>query len=122
MSEPAKILRGPWRAPVASRPAPENGSEARAPAPADELGPNRMHLGFVVRECAVALGHAPSPAELAWWANHQMDERGEFRLFGREISTAEARIILKHPGRAVTVRPERARPRSAARDDTSASS
>src|SRR5437667_411893 len=33
----------------------------------------RIMLGFVVRQCAVALGHAPTPEELASWANEQGD-------------------------------------------------
>ncbi len=65
----------------------------------------RIMLGFVVRQCAVALGHAPTPEELACWANEQRDARGRYRIFGREISTDEARVILRHPGRLVTVRP-----------------
>lgn len=116
MSKGTQILRGPWRAAV--RPAPEaaQGPDAdagRLVCPSDDLGPGRMHLGFVVRECTVALGHEPSPQDLADWANHQQDDRGEFCLFGRKITTAEARVILRHPGRAVSVRAERARPRSA---------
>jgi hypothetical protein len=119
MSGGARILRGPWPAPEPSPEVePEGGTagsaEARQASEADEardLTPGRMHLGFIVRECAVALGRAPTPAELADWANHQIDERGEFCLFGRKITAAEARIILAHPGRPVTVRPERARPR-----------
>jgi hypothetical protein len=67
--------------------------------------PLRMMLGFVVRQCAVALGHAPTAAELADWANEQRDERGRYRIFGRAITTDEASVILKHPGRLVTVRP-----------------
>ena len=67
--------------------------------------PLRIMLGFVVRQCAVALGHAPSPDELADWANGQRDERGDYCIFGRAISTDEARVILKHPSRLVTVRP-----------------
>src|SRR2546425_641174 len=35
----------------------------------------RIMLGFVVRQCAVALGHAPTPEELASWANEQRDAR-----------------------------------------------
>jgi hypothetical protein len=65
----------------------------------------RIMLGFVVRQCAVALGHAPTPEELARWANEQRDARGRYRIFGREISTDEACVILRHPGRLVTVRP-----------------
>lgn len=140
VSDGAKILRGPWPErtgsaeparpesavpPSGQRTAPgTSGRESRAvPGGADAgrrgesasegevLAPNRIHLGFVVRDCAVALGRTPTPEELAHWANHQADERGEFRLFGREISTAEAKVILAHPGRTVTVRPERARGR-----------
>ena len=67
--------------------------------------PLRMMLGFVVRQCARRLGHAPRPEELADWANNQHDERGRYRIFGRAISAEEARIILSHPERLVTVRP-----------------
>lgn len=66
-----------------------------------------MMLGFVVRRCAVALGHRPSAAELAVWANNQRDALGRYRIFGREISVEDARIIMKHPGRLVTVRNQR---------------
>ncbi|TMB03292.1 MAG: hypothetical protein E6J70_05650 [Deltaproteobacteria bacterium] len=66
--------------------------------------PLRIMLGFVVRRCAVALGHPPTPDELAEWANNQRDARGRYRIFGRAISAEEARVILRHPGRLVTVR------------------
>ena len=49
----------------------------------------RIMLGFVVRQCAVALGHRPTPAELADWANEQRDERGRYRIFGRAITADE---------------------------------
>ena len=65
----------------------------------------RIMLGFVVRQCAVALGHTPTADELAEWANAQRDARGRYRIFGRAISSDEARVILRHPGRLVTVRP-----------------
>ncbi len=65
----------------------------------------RIMLGFVVRQCALYVGHAPSPEELAEWANNQRDDRGEFHIFGREISIDEARVLLRHPGRVVSVRP-----------------
>ena len=65
----------------------------------------KIMLGFVVRQCAVALGHPPTADELAQWANQQRDARGRYRIFGRAISADEARVILRHPGRAVTVRP-----------------
>ena len=45
------------------------------------------------------------PEELADWANNQRDERGHYHIFGRPISSEEARIILRHPERLVTVRP-----------------
>lgn len=108
MSEGAQIIRGPWCAvppgagalPGAAEPSPERGRDDRAGEP----GPGQMHLGFVVRACAVELGREPSPEDLARWANHRHDARGEFCLFGRAISVAEARVILAHPGRAVTAR------------------
>ena len=67
--------------------------------------PLRIMLGFVVRRCAVALGHPPTPEELMEWANDQRDSRGRYRIFGRAIGIEEARVILRHPGRLVTVRP-----------------
>ena len=67
--------------------------------------PLRIMLGFVVRQCAIALGHAPTATELARWANEQRDARGRYRIFGRPIGVDEARVILRHPGRLVTVRP-----------------
>ncbi len=62
-----------------------------------------MMLGFVVRQCAADLGHDPTPAELAQWANNQRDGRGGYRLFGRPISLSEASVILRHPQRLVAV-------------------
>lgn len=100
MGERAQVVQGPWGAP--KRPAPD---ENDAPKPAT---PGKLVLGMVVRECAVQLGHDPSARELARWANHQRDSRGDFCLFGREISDAEAAVILKNPDREVTVRPARA--------------
>ncbi len=67
--------------------------------------PLRIMLGFVVRQCAVALGHAPSAEELTRWANDQRDERGLYCIFGRAITVDEARVVLRHPSRLVTVRP-----------------
>jgi len=64
----------------------------------------KMMLGFVVRRCAVAVGHEPSPEEFAAWANTQQDGDRTFCLFGRPISVGEARLILRHPGRPVTAR------------------
>jgi len=112
VSEKAEVIRGPWPALRAEGDprAPGAAAEERGNEPADAIAAGKMMLGFVVRECTVALGHAPSAAELAEWANHQLDDRGEFCLFGRAITAAEARVILAHPGRPVSVRAERMRP------------
>ena len=67
--------------------------------------PLRIMLGFIVRQCAVLLGHQPTAAELAQWANSQWSEQGRYCIFGREISVSEAAVILRNPGRLVTVRP-----------------
>jgi hypothetical protein len=64
----------------------------------------KMMLGFVVRRCAVALGHEPSPEEFAAWANACRDGRRTFSLFGRPITAKEARAILRHPARLVSAR------------------
>jgi hypothetical protein len=64
----------------------------------------KMMLGFVVRRCAVAVGHDPSAEEFAAWANAQPDGGGSICLFGRPISVHEARMILRHRGRAVSAR------------------
>jgi len=70
--------------------------------------PLRIMLGFVVRQCAVAIGRPPRPDEFAAWANNQDGEDGSaYRIFGRAISADEARVIMRHPGRLVTVRPGR---------------
>jgi hypothetical protein len=61
-----------------------------------------MMLGFVVRRCTVDLGHRPSPAEFADWANSAADH--EVHVFGRPISEAEASLILRHQARLVTAR------------------
>lgn len=67
--------------------------------------PLRIMLGFVVRQCAVALGRPPRPEEFAVWANNQHAADGTpYRIFGREITAEDARIIMRHPGRLVTVR------------------
>jgi hypothetical protein len=76
-----------------------------SPEMSAESEPLKIMLGFVVRQCAVALGRAPSAAEFADWANDQRDSRGRYRIFGRPITADEARVILRHPGRVVTVRP-----------------
>ena len=107
------MIRGPWPAlrPEGDPRAPHARVEEQAIETPDAVAAGKMMLGFVVRECTVALGHAPSAAELADWANHQADDRGEFCLFGRAITAAEARVILAHPGRPVSVRSDRMRPR-----------
>jgi hypothetical protein len=79
-----------------------------------------MMLGFVVRRCAVALGHDPSPEEFATWANMQQEGERTFCLFGRAISVAEARLILRHRGRPVTART--AAPHEQLRDEAPARS
>lgn len=72
--------------------------------PTPKVAPPKIMLGFVVRQCAVALGHRPSAEELVAWANNQGKGRERHCLFGRPITIAEARVILRHPGRPVTVR------------------
>ncbi len=65
-----------------------------------------MILGFIVRRCAVELGHMPSADEFALWANEQKQNGRRFCLFGKPISAIAAKIMLRQPGRLVTVRPE----------------
>ena len=60
----------------------------------------KMMIGFVVRRCAVDLGHAPSPAEFAAWAN--ASEQRDAHVFGRPITVAEAGLILRHQARLVS--------------------
>ena len=64
----------------------------------------KMMLGFVVRRCAVAVGHEPSAEEFAAWANNHTDGDRNFCLFGRPISVSEARVMLRHRGRPVSAR------------------
>ena len=64
----------------------------------------KMMLGFVVRRCTAALGRVPSPEELADWANNYREGGRTVHLFGRKISAAEARLILRHPARPVSAR------------------
>ncbi len=68
--------------------------------------PPKMMLGFIVRRCAAALGHMPSADEFAAWANEQKQNGRRFCLFGKPISPIAAKIMLRQPGRLVTVRPE----------------
>jgi len=56
-------------------------------------------IAFVIRRCVVELGHRPSAAEFAAWANG-----GPANLFGRPISEAEAHVVLRHQARLVTAR------------------
>ena len=67
--------------------------------------PLQIMLGFVVRQCTAAIGHVPDPAELVDWANNQWDANGRYSIFGRAINEDEAHVILRNPGRLVTVRP-----------------
>jgi hypothetical protein len=80
----------------------------------------KMMLGFVVRRCAVAVGHEPSAEEFAAWANNHTDGDRTFCLFGRPISVPEAQVILRHRGRPVTARG--AAPHECATDDPPAPS
>lgn len=68
--------------------------------------PPRMMLGFVVRRCAHAIGHDPTAAEFAAWANtyRARPEDPAVFLFGRAIGVAEAEVILRHPSREVASR------------------
>ena len=63
-----------------------------------------MMLGFVVRRCAATIGHDPSAEEFTAWANTYHDGERTIYLFGRPITIAEARVIMRHRGRAVTAR------------------
>ena len=106
MADRSEVLRGPWGE---GQSAKQEAPAARSVAAKSEAdAPRRVVLGLIVKECARSLGHEPSPRELARWANHQEDERGEFRLFGREIEESEAAVILRNPSREVTVRPSNA--------------
>lgn len=66
----------------------------------------KMMLGFVLRQCAVELGHSPDAAELAEWANNRRGFKGFYRVFGRAISVDEAQLILRNPDRIVTIHPD----------------
>jgi len=69
-------------------------------------GEAKMMLGFIVRRCAADLGHNPSPDEFATWANGDGRYGGRLCLFGKEISSAAAKVMFSQPGRLVTVSPE----------------
>ena len=67
---------------------------------------SKMMLGFIVRRCAADIGHRPSPAEFAHWANSQHENGKRFCLFGKEISPSIAKVMFSQPGRLVTVSAE----------------
>lgn len=69
-------------------------------------GEAKMMLGFIVRRCAAELGHPPTPAEFAAWANRQRQNGRSYCLFGKEISPSVAKVMFSQPGRMVTVSPE----------------
>src|SRR5262245_30277694 len=79
-----------------------NFGENRSPMASAPLP--KMMLGFVIRPCAVALGHEPTPAEFAAWANAYGDGGRTVYLFGRPITDIEARVMLRHRGRPVAAR------------------
>lgn len=64
-----------------------------------------MMIAFVVRRCTIALGHRPTAAEFAAWANG--GDLGARRVFGRPISEQEAQVILRHQARLVSARSAR---------------
>lgn len=66
----------------------------------------KLMLGFIVRRCAREIGRAPTPEEFAAWANAQQENGRRYSLFGKAISPSEARVMLRHPGRLVSVRPD----------------
>ena len=74
--------------------------------PGDLVGKSgkKIMLGFIMRRCAMELGHIPTPDEFADWANSQEKNGKRYSLFGRPISPATAELMLRHPGRPVTVR------------------
>jgi len=79
---------------------------SHAPSAKQQPPNNKMMLGFIVRRCAADIGHAPTPAEFAAWANGRAGNGSSHCLFGKEISPAVAQIMFKQPGRMVTVSPE----------------
>lgn len=67
----------------------------------------RMMLAFVIRRCAVELGHDPSPAEFAAWANNRGRGSEQRHVFGRPITQHEAAVILEHRSRLVSAQSAR---------------
>jgi hypothetical protein len=64
---------------------------------------NKVMLGFIVRRCAVDLGHSPTPDEFAARANEQEENGQRFSIFGQPISPSAAKVMLRHLGRLVAV-------------------
>lgn len=79
--------------------------EPEASAPVAHPLP-RMMLAFIVRRCTIDLGHQPTAAEFAAWANAQTDTQSR-HLFGRAISEREAGVILRHQARLVSAKSAR---------------
>lgn len=77
--------------------------DPRANPRKSEIRIPKMMLAFIVRRCEVDLGHRPSPAEFAAWANGG-NNRERRNLFGRPISELEARVILRHRSRLVSAK------------------
>jgi hypothetical protein len=69
-------------------------------------GDAKIMLGFIVRRCAADIGHTPTPAEFATWANGQQQNGKRLCLFGKEISPSIAKVMFSQPGRLVTVSAE----------------
>ena len=67
---------------------------------------SKIMLGFIVRRCTRELGHLPTPSEFADWANTREDNGHRYSLFGHALSLSAAQLILRHPGRLVSVRSE----------------
>ncbi len=67
---------------------------------------DKLMLGFIVRRCAREIGHLPTPEEFAAWANSQEENGQRYSLFGHPLSLSAAKVMLRHPGRLVTVRSE----------------
>jgi len=72
------------------------------------VGSDKLMLGFIVRRCIREIGHVPTAEEFAAWANGREEDGWRYSLFGKAISAAEARVLLRHPARLVTVRPDSA--------------
>ena len=91
-----------------------------SPSPSNRALP-RMMLGFVIRRCTVELGHPPTAAELAAWANRQPNGDDQpHHLFGRPITEREAAVILKHQSRLVSAQSAQADEIYVAVDDLAA--